>query len=390
MLLTNTYFLYCIIFILLLYIIWREIYNSKRLWLLETLLHETSHELAAFDENMRFLFVSKGSVKNPEMRKWLIGRTEMDYWTQKRNMPEIGLKRFKEFSQAIKMNQERIIEETILDREGQERTFRRLLKPIYDKNDKFLVALGYSIELTAILKKEKELAKLNKILEQSNEALDNFAYVASHDLKTPLRNISLFMQLYAKKHANHFDEQDEKYINVVIDSAKYMNNLIELLLKYATLENNLGTPQSVNLDKLVHFITENLKLNDSKNTLQFTLQPLPILIAHEPFIIQLFQNIIENGIQYNNSEVKVIDIFVKMENEKTIFCIYDNGMGIPQNGGDKIFKMFQRLHNKTDFSGQGIGLTICKRIVEMYEGTIWYETTAQGTTFYFTLPACMQ
>ncbi len=338
---------------------------------------------------MRFLFVSKGSVKNPEMRKWLIGKTEVDYWTQKRNMPEVASKRLREFNHAIQMKEERVIEETILDKEGNERTFRRMLKPIYDKKGKFLIAVGYSFELTDIVKKEKELAKLNKILEQSNEALDNFAYVASHDLKTPLRNICLFMQLYAKKHANHFDEQDKKYINLVIDSAKYMNSLIELLLNYATLENNLGNPQSVNLDKLVRFIIENFKLNDPKNTFQFTIQPLPIIIAHEPFIIQLFQNIIENGIKYNNSKTKVIDIFVKEENKQTIFCIFDNGMGIPQNGGDKIFKMFQRLHNETNFSGQGIGLTICKRIVEMYEGAIWYESTMQGTTFYFTLPACV-
>lgn len=387
-LLTNTYFLYCLLLLLLLYILRREIYNNKKIWLLETILEETPHEMAAFGKNMRFLFVSKGSVKNSEMRKWLIGKTELDYWTQKRNMPEIALKRLQEFNYAVENKLERTIEETILDREGNERTFRRLLKPIYDKNGNFLVTVAYSFELTDVLKKEKELSNLNKILAQSNEALDNFAFVASHDLKTPLRNISLFMQLHEKKHRNFFDAQDKKYINLVIESAKHMNNLIDALLKYAMIENNLGDPQKVDLDKLLGFITESLKLNDMANSLQFTIQPLPTIIAHEPFILQLFQNIIDNGIKYNNNITKIIDIFSKVENGIHIFCIYDNGIGIPKSGGEKIFKMFQRLQHDTDFASKGIGLTICKRIVNMYEGSIWYETTAQGTTFYFTLPTC--
>jgi PAS domain S-box-containing protein len=232
-----------------------------------------------------------------------------------------------------------------------------------------------------------ELAKSNRELEISNKELEQFAYVASHDLQEPLRMISSFLTLIEKKYRETLDEKGRQYIRFAVDGAKRMREIILDLLEFSRVGNINESKKLVNLTELVE---EAIKLNKKsiqERQAQIHLSPLPEVQCHPNSLIQVFHNLISNAIKYqapgNRPEI-YIDFSDK--NEFWQLSIKDNGIGIGKEYLDKIFMIFQRLHQKEQYSGSGIGLSICKKIVEFHGGTIWAESDEdQGTTFFFTL-----
>jgi signal transduction histidine kinase len=374
---------------LLILLVSRERYYTKKLWFHETLVEEMPFDSVMMDRDGRFRIVSSASIKDPKKRRWIIGKTNLDYWIQQRKDPEPGRKRLELINKAVKNRALESIEETTIDKDGQERVHLRILKPIFDKKGRHLATMGFSYELTEIKQKEHELVMLNNELKRSNEDLDNFAHVASHDLRTPLRSISSFLQLFVRKNSARFDDTDREYIQFIANGAKQMDNLIQSLLAYSSIDRQKITPKQTNLNKMVNSAQLNLSSFVKERRANIAVSSLPTIIAQDFLMLQLFQNLIGNGIKYNKSTTPTVEVFTLNNAEGiTTFAVRDNGIGISAQYKDIVFKIFQRLHGVDAYEGTGIGLAACKRIVELYGGKIWFESDGSGTTFYFTLPNC--
>jgi signal transduction histidine kinase len=225
-------------------------------------------------------------------------------------------------------------------------------------------------------------------LEKSNRELTDFAHVASHDLKAPIRGILSFSQLFERRNKDKFDDTDREFFNYIKTNAAYSSRLIEDLLNYSKIDKNLDEPETIDLNKSLNLMKMNLLSVSPDKNIHFEIQNMPILRGHRTLVTQLFQNLINNGLKYNKNEQPMVTIGCEM-NKRGVqhFFIKDNGIGIAKEHQERIFSMFHRLHNQTEYEGTGIGLAFCKRIVQIYGGTIWVESEeGKGSTFHFSLP----
>jgi signal transduction histidine kinase len=225
-------------------------------------------------------------------------------------------------------------------------------------------------------------------LEKSNRELTDFAHVASHDLKAPIRGILSFSQLFERRNKDKFDDTDREFFNYIKSNAAYSSRLIEDLLNYSKIDKNLDEPETIDLNKSLNLMKMNILSVSQDKNIHFEIQNIPILRGHRTLLTQLFQNLINNGLKYNKNEQPMVTIGCAM-NKRGVqqFYIKDNGIGIAPEHQERIFSMFHRLHNQTEYEGTGIGLAFCKRIVQIYGGTIWVESEeGKGSTFHFSLP----
>jgi PAS domain S-box-containing protein len=240
----------------------------------------------------------------------------------------------------------------------------------------------------------EQLTKLNKTLEKraaelqaSNTELERFAYVASHDLQEPLRMVSSFLQLLEKKLDGALDNTGKQYIAFAIDGAERMKILIQDLLQYSRVGTSKELIVDVDLNEILKSVQALYSLAIKEAGAVLIVHPLPVVKAERGQMQQLFQNLIGNALKYTGSNTPVIEIGCEDRLNNWQFFIRDNGIGIAPRFYEKIFVIFQRLHNKSEYSGTGIGLAICKKIVERHEGQIWVESsTGNGSTFFVSLP----
>ena len=263
----------------------------------------------------------------------------------------------------------------------------------YDTNDQPARIFGAMQDITnckqnetAILELNKQLSKRAEELIVSNTELERFAYVASHDLQEPLRMVSSFLQLLEKKYKSRLDETAEQYIAYAVDGAERMKRLILDLLEYS----RAGTNKELLIDTdMGAVVTEVLETFSNKlgNTGAVTkIHLMPVIKASKTQMTQLLQNLVSNSLKYNISFAPEIEIGCEDKGDTWQFFVKDNGIGIEKKFFDKVFIIFQRLHNKNRFSGTGIGLAVCKKIIERHGGAIWIESAAgEGATFFFTI-----
>lgn len=231
-----------------------------------------------------------------------------------------------------------------------------------------------------------DLAKRASELAASNAELERFAYIASHDLQEPLRMVSSFLQLLQKKYGGHLDSKADQYIHYAVDGAERMKALIMDLLEYSRVGTGKEGFGWVDVGIVLKEVGEVFHEKIVSARARVDIDPMPTVWGDKIQLTQLFQNLLSNALKYHSAEPPVIRIGVKEESGFWLFSIEDNGIGIDPQFFDKIFIIFQRLHNKTDYSGTGIGLAICKKIVERHGGRIWVDSAPQkGSTFYFTI-----
>ncbi|UZR98154.1 sensor histidine kinase [Chondrinema litorale] len=241
---------------------------------------------------------------------------------------------------------------------------------------------------TAHLEKvTQELKTSVKSLKESNEELENFAYVTSHDLQEPLRQIATFTQLLSKKLDGKLDEAEQKYLTLITEGTSHMQHLIDDLLYYSRLTRHPYDYTSVNINLIIKKAVNLLKEQIENCNATITFGDLPIIKGIPVLITQLFHNLISNAIKYRKENVNPkIEISFNETANEWLFSVKDNGIGIDANFYDRIFKLFKRLHTKREYSGNGIGLTLCKKIVTQHDGKIWVESNKdQGSVFYFTI-----
>lgn len=247
------------------------------------------------------------------------------------------------------------------------RTFNRMVKAIHEREAERDKALGH--------------------LEVSNAELKQFAYVAAHDLKEPLRTISNYLTLLGERLEGKLDEKAERFWKTVVESSYRMDALISGLLTYARLGSKALAPQQVDMNDVVTKVLSDLKVVINESGAKVEARNLPLVFADGTQMAQLMQNLVANGIKFRASRDPKIDIGAnRVSNGWTIF-VRDNGIGFDMAFQDRIFLIFQRLHGREEYSGTGLGLAVCKRIVEMHGGKIWVESKeGEGSTFFFTLP----
>lgn len=243
-------------------------------------------------------------------------------------------------------------------------------------------------EKTTIKKKYEE--KIQKTLEElklSNKELEQFAYVASHDLQEPLRMVSSFTSLLKTKYKDVIDEKGNMYIDYAVDGALRMQALINDLLDFSRVSTKGDSFSSFDSNELLGKALSNLRPAIEEAGAIVTNDELPNVIADGNQLVRVFQNLISNGIKFRGEANPNIHVSCKVINKTYQFSISDNGIGLDTKFSDKVFAIFQRLHTRDKFPGTGIGLAICKRIIKRHHGRIWVESTIKkGSTFYFTIP----
>lgn len=235
---------------------------------------------------------------------------------------------------------------------------------------------------------QNELEKKVCELQRANTELEQFAYVSSHDLKEPLRMIGSFSQLLADKYRGKLDEKADKYINYIVDGVVRMQNLINDLLSYSRVQSKQKEFSNNSSEDIVKKVINNLKILIEENNAAVSYSNLPEIYCDATLMGQLFQNLIQNAIKFHGPDRPEIKISAEVNGPNIKFAVSDNGIGISSEYFERIFIVFQRLHTREQYPGNGIGLSICKKIVERHGGEIWVESVLdKGTTFYFTIPS---
>jgi signal transduction histidine kinase len=234
--------------------------------------------------------------------------------------------------------------------------------------------------------KVAELAERAKELERSNMELQQFAYVASHDLQEPLRTVASFTQLLAKRYADKLDDKAREFIGFAVDGSKRMQRLINDLLSFSRVGTQGKTLAAVSCEATLDAVLRNLKSAIDDSGAVITRDSLPMVLADDLQLVQLVQNLVGNAIKFHGDTAPRVHIGAERNGEGWKISVRDNGIGIASEHYERIFVIFQRLHTKTQYAGTGIGLAICKKIAERHGGRIWVEATPRGgTTFCFTM-----
>lgn len=266
-----------------------------------------------------------------------------------------------------------------------------LLSSVPIKGNGELGAIITNVDISEIRHYQEKLQHTLLELERSNKELEQFAYIASHDLQEPMRMVASFTQLLAARYQGKLDEKADEYIAFALEGARRMQTLIRDLLKYARVTSRLKPFELLDCNEILYDVLSDLQLVIGESGAEITSDTLPVIMGDITQIRQLLQNLISNAIKFRGANKPVIHISAVRGQKDWAFSIRDNGIGIDPQFHERIFLLFQRLHEREKYPGTGIGLALCKKITELHGGKIWLESEpGGGTTFYFSIPRISQ
>jgi len=269
------------------------------------------------------------------------------------------------------------------------------VRTVRDEKGHVLFFEGTAEDVTQRKLSEESLRLLNESLERhtqelarSNTELQQFAYAASHDLQEPLRMVSSYLHLVAMRYRGRLDREADEFIHFAVDGAKRMKLLIDDLLAYSRVGRRDNERLSAGCEELVAQAVKNLFYSIQETGAEVTFDPLPVVVGARVQLVQLFQNLIGNAIKFRGTTSPKVHIRAKLRGGEWVFEVSDNGIGFEMEYSDRIFRIFQRLHSREKYPGTGVGLAICRKIVECHGGLMWVESKPdRGSSFFFTLPA---
>ncbi len=242
-------------------------------------------------------------------------------------------------------------------------------------------------DITERRKAEAKLGQIMVELARSNTELEQFAYVASHDLQEPLRMVASFTQLLARRYKGKLDADADEFIGYAVDGATRMQGLINDLLAYSRVGTRGKPFELTNCDDVFNYAVANLRVAIEENGAVVTHEGLPTIMADGMQMVQLFQNLVGNALKFHSDKRPEVHVEARRNDAEWLFSVRDNGIGIAPEQYERIFVIFQRLHGREEYPGTGIGLAVCKRIIERHKGRIWVESeVGKGSTFRFTIP----
>ncbi len=274
--------------------------------------------------------------------------------------------------------------------DGDRRWFTATVSPI-DSPHRTRPRFAYVVEdVTERRRAEQLFAAQAAELARSNQELERFAYVASHDLQEPLRTMAGYAQLLAERYHGKLGQEADDFIGFIVDASERMREMIRGLLTYSRVSTERLPPERVELEPLVHDVVAHLRAAAAERGARIVVGTLPAVIGSAGQLRQLFQNLIANGIKFTSERSPEIEVAASASGDEIVFAVRDNGIGIDPEDTGRIFEIFQRLHGRSEYSGAGIGLAICRRVVEQHGGRIWVESVpGHGATFRFTLPGAL-
>jgi PAS domain S-box-containing protein len=287
------------------------------------------------------------------------------------------------------------VEKRYVHRDGRHVWVTHNASTVHDSSGRMLYGVAQVEDVTARKNAEERLAALAAELEEratelerSNADLQQFAYAASHDLSEPLRMVSSYVQLLSKRYKDKLDSDANEFIDFAVDGATRMQALIDGLLVYSRAGTADYTTELVDTKEVLRSTLSSIRTSLEESGVTLVIDPLPTVRGDPTQLSQLFQNLVSNAIKFVADEPPRIHITARRDNGEWRFTVQDNGIGIEPAHAERIFAVFQRLHGRGEYPGSGVGLAICKRIVERHGGRIWVEPTpGGGSTFCFTIPA---
>ncbi len=349
---------------------------------IDNILEYMSNIIIITDSDFKIIYTNEAFERFGTGRKYFINKSFIDLAKMTGNIAPENFDLLRKLKS--KERRERMITFNIKGK-----IYHLLMTAIPTHNDQD-VRIGYVFvltDLTETIETRNKLKEYTIELEQSNKELERFAYIASHDMKTPLRNIVSFLGLIERKLKNYDDQDVHEFIGFASSNARYMHSLVQDILEFSKISKIENSFVSVDLHQVVLNNINHLSKYIEEKQAMIEFEELPIITVNETQIHQLFQNLIENGIKYNESEQPIVKIYSKQLPDKICIIFEDNGIGISENFQDQIFEMFKRLHNNTSYQGTGIGLAICKKIVTIHGGNIYVEKAIpQGSKFIVELP----
>ena len=369
-------------------------------FLMETLMDNIPDHIYFKDRESRFIRINKAMAKRFKLKdaRDAVGKTDFDFFTA-----EHAQQAFDDEQEIIRSGKpmvDREEKETWPD--GSVSWVSTTKQCLLGRQDEIIGTFGLSRDITARKTAEEALATKAEELARSNRELEQFAYVASHDLQEPLRMIASYTQLLARRYEGRLDKDANEFISYAVEGATRMQTLINDLLSYSRLGTRGKPFSATDCNEVLARARENLKfaIQDAKATL--TSSPLPTVIGDGSQLTQLLQNLISNAVKFRGATPPQVDISVELKPApgqspdaeprvcEWVFAVRDNGIGIEPQYFERIFVIFQRLHTREQYPGTGIGLAICKKIVERHGGRIWVKSVpGEGATFFFTLPQQM-
>jgi len=363
----------------------QEILQQKQFT--EDILNNIPADIAVFDKDHNYLYINPTAIADKKLRDWMIGKNDFDYSELKGTDTNIATKRRAYFNEAIETKISKDWVDEHLTKTGTTNFLFRRFYPYYeDDNLKFVI--GYGIDITSRRKTEIELEGMMKSMARVNKELEQFAFSASHDLQEPLRMVTSFLAQLDKKYGNHLDEKGKTYLNFAVDGARRMRQMILDLLEYSRVDRlDEFELEEVDLNEVIEEIITLHQVKIQEKNATIIIGKLPKLKLYRSPIRQVFQSFIDNSLKYSKEDVTPEIIISSIEElNYWKFSISDNGIGIRTEYFEKIFVLFQRLHNRDKYSGTGIGLSIAKKIIYNMNGEIWLESKENiGTTFHFTI-----
>ncbi len=334
-------------------------------------------------QDLRFVRFNKAGEKLlGHSKNEMIGKNDYDFF------PKEQADFFTEKDNDV-LSQNGIVDvpEEPIDTKNGQRWLHTKKIPILSPAGRAIYLLGISEDITEIRQAKLDLEQKTKELERSNSELEQFAYVASHDLQEPLRTISSYVQLLASRYKDKLDKDANEFIDFAVDGSARMRTLINSLLEYSRV-NRIKPFEWVETKDVLKDIQLDMKDQIKETNATIKYNGLPKIYADVVLITQLFQNLIGNAIKFRGDKKPEIKVTGKRRNGEYLFSVEDNGIGLKDEYAEKIFVIFQRLHSRDKYPGTGIGLSICKKIVERHGGKIWVESEpGKGSKFYFTIKA---
>ncbi|ADB62889.1 PAS/PAC sensor signal transduction histidine kinase (plasmid) [Haloterrigena turkmenica DSM 5511] len=252
--------------------------------------------------------------------------------------------------------------------------------PVRDADDEVYAGM-------LVIRDVTERREYERMLEESNDRLEQFAYAASHDLQEPLRMVSSYLQLLERRYDDDLDEDGQEFLEFAVDGADRMREMIDGLLKYSRVETRGDPFETVSLDDVLTEVCDDLQVMIQESNAEITTEDLPRVEGDHGQLRQVFQNLLDNAIEYSGDDPPRIYIDAERDGDQWLVSVEDNGVGIDPEDTDRVFEVFQRLHARGEHAGTGIGLALVERIIERHGGDVWVESDpGQGSTFSFTLP----